>query len=125
MSSGLNRSETDLGDRERRVREVVDEWRSRRVGNSAADQEELLSKHAELLPELAEELRRLALIDGARRLNGAADATLLVIRCPQCRQTLEVADAGSLAEVSCGTCGISVQLVLDDEAGSLPNRLGR
>ncbi|MEX2315557.1 MAG: protein kinase [Pirellulales bacterium] len=130
-----DRGRPDAEDRGRRVRDTIDEFLTRRAAGNGASIEELIESHSDLRDELAEELKKLELIDQARALaasdglkpadsDGTDDLTLLLVRCPHCQTRVDVGDAQSLAEIHCSSCGQRFCVVVpgDDEA---PRRVGR
>ena len=108
-------------DRSARVRKVVDEYLQLRASGATVSEEELTEKHADLMPELADELRKLALIDLARQspieetslteLSTMALATALYIRCPHCREAFAGNPESTVEELRCNHCGKPFSLV--------------
>ena len=122
-------------ERERRVRFAVDEYLSTRAGGGDVSEEQLLQSHPELQAEIAEELRRLRLIDEARAAavgdacpTGEASAgehpTLLLVRCPHCQTRVDVDDETSLTEMHCSGCGHNFRVVTPWDSDGLA-RVGR
>ena len=113
-------------DKTTRVRQVVDAFLRQRAGGETVSQQALLESHPDLLPELADELRKLALIDLAREqpavdapeaeksmseLSTMALATALYIRCPHCREAFEGNPEATVDELRCNHCGKPFSLV--------------
>ena len=114
--------DTSSIDKSDRVRALVDEYLQRRAAGETVIEQALLDSHPDLLPELAEELRKLAVIDLARaqpieaeaspsELSTLALATALYIRCPHCREAFEGNPEATVDELRCNHCGKPFSLV--------------
>ncbi len=77
--------------------------------------EPLPQSHPELMPELAEELANLRIIEQAEEEADRSDASGIHIRCPHCRNPVELVDDSSLSEVVCPSCGSQFSLVDDED----------
>ena len=104
-------------DRSARIEEILMSHVQRHLEGEDVGDEELLSRHADLMPELADRLRLLREISDRRQEN-AALATVdvsgglndLGVRCPNCRETVRVAADESLRDINCAKCGSSFSL---------------
>ena len=67
MAAEHKRDQTGVDERSRRIGQVVQDCLERRASGESLSDEWLVSAHPELLPELAEELRRLRVIEIARQ----------------------------------------------------------
>lgn len=66
MSESSEPNAGDQQERARRVRRVIDDCLSRRASGEEVSDQSVIETHPDLLPELAEELRKLRLIEVAR-----------------------------------------------------------
>jgi serine/threonine protein kinase len=114
-----------------RVRAVLEDCLTRRAAGEAVSDESLIAAHPELMPELADELRKLRLIAGAReradefrhlepetrtyRHSDMASGRLEV-RCPSCHTPMEVAVDTVLTDLTCSACGSHFSLVDQSKA---------
>jgi serine/threonine protein kinase/formylglycine-generating enzyme required for sulfatase activity len=91
----------------------------------APDREQLVLKYPELADELSEFFRRRdrmeKLVDPLRR----AAAHVLNVRCPHCRNAIELIDNAQLTDLSCPSCGSSFSLVAEGNALHFPNGIKR
>jgi len=129
-------SDSAAAEKSRRVRGVVDDFLKRRAVGETVSQQDLLDSHPELLPELADELRKLALIDEARadlleqqpgeqaQRSTWALATALYIRCPHCREAFDGSPETTVEDLRCTHCGKTFSLVNRQREARL-ERVGR
>ena len=128
----------------RQIGQIIDEYLRRRAAGEEVSEDSLIEAHPELMPELAEELRKLRLIRTAREKaeqqqpgKGAArpavdktedqrtpqrasaerlsEARGLQMRCPHCHNPVEIVEDRPSAELMCGVCGSSFSLVDDTD----------
>lgn len=135
-------SESALADRGAQIRQVIDDVLSRRGAGEAVSDEAICQAHAELLPELATELRKLRVIAGGRALAvqeasrraqaqtqetaafapGATSrphlSRSLKIGCPLCHEPLEIAADQALDDIHCAACRGWFSLAGDDLAAN-------
>ena len=120
--------------RSEQIRRVVDDCLRRRAQGEALPDKSLIDAHSELMPELAEELRRLRLVKAARQEAEALEAAEthevdasvgdpdvppasdrgLHVRCPHCHNAVALVLDTSLADITCGACGSRFSLVGDE-----------
>ena len=67
MGSSNTPREIDRPERVARIRQVVEECMRRRIGGESLSDGQLIARHPDLTPELAEELRILAIVEQAER----------------------------------------------------------
>ena len=65
-----------------------------------------------------------AMTDATAGRQSQVDATLPLVRCPQCRHAFTVDDAAGLGDISCTSCGERISLV-ERSIADLPSRIGR
>jgi tetratricopeptide (TPR) repeat protein/tRNA A-37 threonylcarbamoyl transferase component Bud32 len=120
--SQLEHAKEDLfADRAGRIREVVDACLQRMMEGQEFSEQEILQAHPELLPELAEELRRLRLLHAAYQQAADEAQPALRLRCPHCHTPSDIPSDGSLSDVTCSSCGQVFSLVEDpSDASELP-----
>jgi WD40 repeat protein len=113
-------------ERTERIRHVVDDCVLRRAAGEEISDESLIAAHAELMPELGQELRNLRLVEEAQRQadrSATVERRGLHIRCPHCRSPVEVLEEMSLSDVQCPSCGSHFSLVEEEpqavQAGEL------
>ena len=95
-------------ERSERVSRVIEDCILRRAGGETISDQSLIDAHSALMPELAEELRRLSIIQAGLRLAEAQsrDGTRFVTGCPECGNPVQVdASDSELNEVACPSCG--------------------
>ena len=104
-------------ERSGRLRQVIDDCLRRRAEGKSVSEESLIDTHPDLMPELAEELGKLRLIEAGRRqaerelhetapyAEQRAGSRRLRICCPHCRDPFEVVADTPLAEITCSSCG--------------------
>lgn len=119
--------------REERLRRVVDDVLVRRAGGEELTDDALCAQHADLLPELASELRKLKVIGLARELMQhetertepqdiyqteqyipISVSSALQIRCPLCRTPFDIAVDQALEDLECHSCRGRFSLAGDD-----------
>lgn len=115
--------------RSEQIRRIIDDYIGRRSKGEEVSDQALLQSHPELLPELAEQLRGLRVIERAQRQfdnESAGQSTGLRIRCPHCHQSVELADETQLSGVVCPSCGGTFSLVDEPPAAmdERPSNLG-
>ena len=94
--------------RDLRLRQVLDEYLSRRAQGEHISIDVLIDQHSDLIPELAVECRKLELIDKARMLaannespesdpteEASHDQSLLLLRCPHCQMRFQITEEAS------------------------------
>ena len=111
-----------------RLRQVVDDSLRRRAAGEPVSDESLIDTHPELMPELAEELRKLRLVEAGRRQAENRDELAetiehrrhdddasgrLGVLCPHCRSPFEIVIDAPFADVACSSCGNHFSLVGD------------
>lgn len=74
--------------------------------------ESLIAAHPDLMPELADGLRNLRMVECAEQ-DAKAVSEGLHIRCPHCQNPVELVDDGALSDVVCTSCGSHFSLVDD------------
>jgi len=108
-----------------RIRQVVQECRRRRRAGESISDESVIEAHPALMPELAEELGALHLIEAARKEVEAAETDArksmstdegrsspgLQVRCPHCQHPVEVVAETPFTDITCTTCGSHFSLV--------------
>jgi eukaryotic-like serine/threonine-protein kinase len=107
-----------------RIRAVVNQYLQRRAAGESLPDNDLIALHPELMPRLAEELRKAALRSVPRDVaaqNIDSDTRAyqqlgtysghLQVRCPDCHAPMEVAMDTHLTDLSCGACGIHFSLL--------------
>ena len=131
--------QTQTTDRDLRLRQVLDDFLALRAQGEDVSSELLFDKHPELMPELADECRKLELIDHARlqgESNQSADAqeqrdtdrrpAQLLLRCPHCQMRFEITPEASLENIHCPTCGEVFHLATQSLTSETPlARMGR
>ncbi|MCA9211435.1 MAG: protein kinase [Planctomycetales bacterium] len=97
------------------IRRIVkDCLMARAAGKDVADKS-LIQSHPDLMPELAEELKNLRMIEQADRQAKQPGSSGLHIRCPHCQNPVELVEEGAISEVLCPSCGSPFGLVDDSE----------
>ncbi len=132
-----------MNKRQQRVEQVISEYLRRRDPRDTEARHNLLRQHPELLPELAEALKRVGRIDVARQ--AVADAPVapeavetvtfcvaadgetstfgLRIRCPNCRHHVTISPQDQLVRIHCITCGSDFGLA-DPDRDQVPSCIG-
>jgi WD40 repeat protein/tRNA A-37 threonylcarbamoyl transferase component Bud32 len=125
------RQTSDASSSRAQVRQIIDDFLSRRAAGQAPSYEALLTRHPELAVELSDELAKLRVVDRARIdydnrpagieiLETVASrppddvppaARGLRVRCPHCSSPVEIAAKASLAELVCPSCRSSFSLL--------------
>jgi tRNA A-37 threonylcarbamoyl transferase component Bud32/ribosomal protein S27E len=110
-----------------RLRQVIDNCLRRRAEGESVSEESLIDTHPDLMPELADELRKLRLIEAGRRQaeDGSglaetieherqdAESGRLGVFCPHCRNPFEIVIDAPFVDVTCSSCGNRFSLVGD------------
>ena len=112
-------------DRQQRIQAVLGDVLTRREGGEDVSDVQLADSHPELMPELGEELKKLALIGAACEKAEAESeddvatvahqrdltpANALQIRCPHCHTPSAVAVDTPLVDLTCPSCGSTYSL---------------
>ena len=112
-------------DRQQRIQAVLGDVLTRREGGEDVSDVQLADSHPELMPELGEELKKLALIGAACEKADAVSeddvatvahqrdltpANALQIRCPHCHTPSVVAVDTPLVDLTCPSCGSTYSL---------------
>ncbi len=92
------------------LREIIHDLIVRRAAGEMVTDESMIERHPELMPELADELRNLRMVECAEQ-NARSVHDGLHIRCPHCHNPVELVDDSSLSEVLCPSCGSQFSLV--------------
>jgi serine/threonine protein kinase len=120
-------------ERSERVRHVIDDCLRRRAEGETVSDQSLIDAHSELMPELAEALRRLGIVEAARqraeepesggaKSEGLGNDTMgtwpvlgrgLRVRCPHCHNPIELVLDMPLTDIVCSSCGSRFNLVGD------------
>lgn len=119
--------------RQEQIRRILDEVLVRRAQGEEVSEEAICAQHDNLLPELASELRKLAVIARARELLAhdtqpvdsavvcetanyvpASLSRALHIRCPLCHEPFEIAVDQPLEALRCVSCNGRFSLAGDD-----------
>jgi WD40 repeat protein len=130
-------------DREVRLRQAVADYVREIMLGRQITPGEWANLHADLMPELAIELRKAEVIGAAyaramsSRPEGALDpaeqptwsfwrsgSSTLHVRCPHCHNRVDVACDESLVDIVCSTCGSSFSLLCDTNATPRIKQIG-
>jgi WD40 repeat protein len=130
-------------DRDSRLRRAVADYLREVVLGHNVTPEGWAQAHADLLPELAVELRKVQLIglayqralaDGpptavdpdqqATLSYWRTDVSTLHVRCPHCHNPVDISGDSSLVDILCGVCGSSFSLLCDTMATPTMKRIG-
>jgi len=103
---------SSLSPRDEEIREVVNDALLARIEGRVVSDESIIESHRDLMPELADQLRNLRLIQQAERGKLPSDGGLH-IRCPHCHNAVEVVDDVTLSDLICPACGSHFGLVDD------------
>ncbi len=118
-----------------RVRQVLDEFLSRRATGHEVSAAALLEANPAMQAQLAAELRKLELIDQARSradsdegtqpgTDAAEHPTLLRVRCPHCQTRVDIDGEMPTAGMHCTACGQHFRVVVSWDR-QLSKRVGR
>ena len=128
MSHPTNASD-DVTPRSGRIRQVLDGVIDRRASGETVSDEQLITEHPELMPDLANALRDLRLVQVAQAKAAVDKSSGLHVRCPHCHNPIEIVEESSLSDVVCPSCGSQFSLTDDTErtfqAGSHEMEIGR
>jgi len=121
---------TVSGDSSERVREVIADCLRRRAAGETVPDQSIIDAHPDLMPDLADELRKLRLVEAAweeaadGRPHDGDTETLgpagLHIRCPHCHNPVEIVVDTPLTDIACSACGSHFNLVEDDSIYTTP-----
>jgi WD40 repeat protein len=130
-------------DRDARLRRAVADYVRELVLGHNVTPETWAKTHADLLPELAVELKKVQLIgrayerafaDGAPTVVDPdqqatlsywrSDVSSLHVRCPHCHNPVDISGDSSLVDILCGACGSSFSLLCDTQATPTLKRIG-
>ena len=120
-------SRPTVDDVQQRASLVIDDCIRRRADGETVSDESLIGAHPDLMPELAEQLRRLRVIERVQRQFDDEDTSTsrgLRIRCPHCRSPVTLGGETQLSHVVCSECGSAFGLI-DDAPNSHEKRLER
>ena len=116
--------ETASGGRAERIRELIADCLRRRAGGETVSDQSIIDAHADLTPDLAEELAKLRRVEAAweeaadgKPDDGPAETfepAGLHIRCPHCHNPVEVVIDTPLTDIACSACGSHFSFVDDD-----------
>ena len=106
-------STDDTSPRSEQVQRVIDICIDRRAAGEEVTDDSLIAAHPDLMPELADALRNLKLVQQAQQRVEQGPASGLNIRCPHCHNPVEVLDEASLSEIVCPSCGSQFSLADD------------
>ena len=124
-----SRSDSNVDVRQQRLRQVVMDCLHRRNQGEVVSDDSLIAKHADLMPELGEDLRLLRLFQSYRanshddwqeqpsteNVSSPAVSGGLHIRCPHCFQPVEVVVDTPFAEITCSECGSQFSLIGENQ----------
>ncbi len=112
MTEPLKKTATEKPRRSESIRAVINDLIVRRAAGETVTDESLIEQHPNLMPELADELRNLRIVECAEQ-DAQSTNEGLRIRCPHCHNPVELVDDASLSEVVCPSCGSQFSLVDD------------
>ena len=128
--------------RSRQIHDVITACVQARARGEVVSDGSIMDTHADLMPELACELKKLKMIETAQRqaeqeTNSAqtttgghvqAPSSHSSIQCPNCHNHVQLAPDMSLAAMTCEVCASVIRIASDDPETSpsrLNTRLGR
>ncbi|MCA9149303.1 MAG: hypothetical protein KDA92_08400, partial [Planctomycetales bacterium] len=92
--------------RKQQLRTLLDEVLVRRDAGELLTDEMLVEGHPELMPELAEQLRFLRMLQEASSVSvNAIERPTGEVCCPACSRTVEASAVAASCEVTCEHCG--------------------
>ena len=101
-------------ERTARIESVVLDVLQRRLAGEDVQDEQVRAQHADLMPELGEEL---ALVTEMQRdgvteaVESARPSGALRIRCPHCQQPMEILADTPFSDINCSVCGSQFSLI--------------
>ncbi len=132
MSEDTHRDETAPDERSQQIQRVMADCLAQRGAGKTLTDESVIEAHADLLPELAEELHKLRVIAAARQKVEQQDGTDrqpsqgppdqpaeqqgLRIRCPHCHHPVVLVADVPFTDITCGSCGSHFSLAGDEGA---------
>jgi len=118
MANADRSSNGETPGRGRRIQQVLDESLRRRAAGEKLSDEDVIARHADLMPELRERLHALKLIENAgRQANGAPNASSassgapgrnIEGRCPRCQTRWRVKAELAGRRFRCKKCGMVI-----------------
>ncbi len=114
MTAPLEKTAVEQPQRIESIRAIINDLIVRRAAGETVTDELLIEQHPNFMPELAEELRNLRIVEGAEQ-DAQATNEELRIRCPHCHNPVELVDDASLSELLCPSCGSQFSLVDDED----------
>ncbi len=105
------------------LKHVMEDFIRRRANGEIITDESLMTAHPDLMPELAEQLRRLHVIEEVQhQFDEGSDGAVLHhrVRCPHCHEDAILADGGVQSRIVCAACGGEFELA--DESPSCTYR---
>ena len=133
MSSSSDKN--DLASRDQAIRDLVEQCRRRRGRGEPITDESLIKRHPELMPELAEALEHLRLLESVRGRaqtdetavdalkrhgGGMQEMQGLSVRCPHCQNSMRIPHEASFANINCHACGNQFSLAHDEDSRDQP-----
>jgi WD40 repeat protein/tRNA A-37 threonylcarbamoyl transferase component Bud32 len=104
----------DGQDRQERIKRIIDAVIRQRADGQSVTIKEIVAQHPDLAPDLGRELLKLETIGrGGDRANEPNTDPLENIRCPQCREPIDIDPTADNLEAACVNCGSLVNLVTD------------
>src|SRR3954454_8922706 len=97
-----------------RLKSVIADCRQRRGNGEAVSDESLIAAHPELMPALAQELRKLRIIDAARQQAALPEA----VETKTFQHDPSATQRGRL-EVRCPNCHVSIDIDIDTRLNEL------
>ncbi len=118
--------------RQSQIRDIVSKYVEQCTRGESPDVQQVESQHPDLMPELAEELRKLRLValarrdfervfeDGSQPTHDYGDESVetatIAIRCPHCSNTVEILVDLPWTDITCVACGNVFSLADDKRA---------
>ena len=96
------------------VNAIINDLIARRTAGERVSDESLIEQHPDLMPELADELRKLRIVEAAEQ-HAQSPPEGLRIRCPHCHNPVELVDDASLSEIVCPSCHSGFSLTNDTD----------
>ena len=109
--------------REKEIRAIVDDCLVRRANGEEVVDEEIIARHSSLMPELADHLRFLRLVQSAAHQSSKTSSGLR-LRCPVCQAPNLLSLDSDLSHFECSACGNPFRLADEEgDAGIYPARM--